>query len=97
MGNRDLDRLADDIELIEAGGKQVGASIQTNGAVPLVPSTYVLIKGRSLQCQYSSLSGHTYWTVADFDAGHKNKLIATRFYSTLDTRLDPCRAPIGKA
>jgi hypothetical protein len=96
MGKRDLDRLADDIELIEAGGKQVGTSVQTTGALPVVPSTCVL-QGRSLQCQYSSLSGHTYWTVADFDGGRKNKLIATRFYSTLDTRLDPCRAPIGEA
>jgi hypothetical protein len=37
------------------------------------------------------------WTVADFDGGHEGKLIATRFYSTLDTRLDPCGAPIDDA
>ena len=93
---RDLDSLADDIELIEAGAKQVGTGDRTTGALPVVPST-CLLKGRSLQCQYSSLSGHTYWTVVDFDGDHKNKPIATRFYSTLDTRLDPCRAPIRKA
>jgi hypothetical protein len=93
MGKRDLDPLADDIELIEAGGKQEGTTVRTTGALPVFPSTCVL-KGRSLQCQYSSLSGHTYWTVVDFDGGHKNKLIATRFYSTLDTRLDPCRVPV---
>ena len=95
-GKRDLDSLADDIELIEAGAKQVGTSVRTTGAPPVAPST-CLLKGRSLQCQYSSLSGHTYWTVVDFDGDHKNKPIATRFYSTLDTRLDPCRAPIRKA
>jgi hypothetical protein len=35
-------------------------------------------------------------TVADIDGGHKNKLIAIRLCSTLDTRLDPCRAHIGE-
>lgn len=95
-GKRDPDSLADDIELIEAGGKQVATSLRTTGTLPVDPSTCTL-KGRSLQCQYSSLSGHTYWTMADFDGDHRNKLIATRFYSTLDTRLDPCRAPIRKA
>lgn len=94
-GKRDLDSLADDIELIEAGGKQVATSLRTTGTLPVDPSTCIL-KGRSLQCQYSSLSGHTYWTMADFDADRRNKLIATRFYSTLDSRLDPCRAPIRK-
>ena len=95
-GKCDLDSLADDIELIEAGAKQVGTRVRTTGTLPVDPSTCIL-KGRSLQCQYSSLSGHTYWTMADFDGDHGNKLIATRFYSTLDTRLDPCRAPIRKA
>ena len=57
-GKRDLDSLADDIELIEAGAKQVATSLQNTGTLPVDPSTCIL-KGRSLKCQYSSLSGHT--------------------------------------
>lgn len=38
-----------------------------------------VLKGRSLQCQYKSLSGHTYWTVVDFDHATGNTIESTRF------------------
>jgi hypothetical protein len=57
----------------------------------------VRTKGQESAAPILKPLGHTYWTVAHFDESHKNKLIATRFYPTLDTGLDPCRAPIGEA
>lgn len=39
------------------------------------------LNGRSLQCQYRSLSGRTYWTVADFDHRSGCKIIGMRFSS----------------
>jgi len=38
-----------------------------------------VLNGRSLQCQYKSLSGRTYWTVVDFNKADNSRLIATRF------------------
>jgi hypothetical protein len=38
-----------------------------------------VLNGRSLQCQYTSLSGRTYWTVVDFDHTTGNTIEATRF------------------
>jgi hypothetical protein len=38
------------------------------------------LNGGSLQCEYTSLSGRTYWTVTDFDKFDNNRMIATRFY-----------------
>ncbi len=39
------------------------------------------LNGKSLQCQYTSLSGRIYWTVADFDRANNDLRIATRFYN----------------
>jgi hypothetical protein len=47
------------------------------------PGTNVL-NGRSLQCQYTSLSGRMYWTVVDFDHADNSALIAIRFYTKAD-------------
>ena len=78
-GKKDLDRLADDIGFVEAGASsQTSIRTQDVGGGP--PAVAVL-NGRSLQCQYTSLSGRTYWTVVDFDRVDSNILIATRFYS----------------
>ena len=38
-----------------------------------------VLNGRSLQCQYKSLSGRTYWTVVDFDHATGNSVESTRF------------------
>jgi hypothetical protein len=38
-----------------------------------------VLNGRSLQCQYTSLSGRTYWTVVDFDHATGNNVESTRF------------------
>jgi hypothetical protein len=38
-----------------------------------------VLDGRSLQCQYTSLSGRTYWTVVDFDHASGNTIESTRF------------------
>jgi hypothetical protein len=38
-----------------------------------------VLNGRSLQCQYTSLSGRTYWTVVDFDHASGNTVESTRF------------------
>ena len=71
--------MADDIGFIEAGASsQTSIRTQDVGGGP--PAVAVL-NGRSLQCQYTSLSGRTYWTVVDFDRVDNNILIATRFYS----------------
>jgi hypothetical protein len=46
-------------------------------AIPGVGGT--ALNGRSLQCQYTSLSGRTYWTVVDFDHATGNTVESTRF------------------
>lgn len=75
IGKPDLDRLQDDIPFIEAG-KEVATSIRPrNIGMPGVP----ILNGRSLQCQYKSLSGRTYWTVVDFDKPSGMTVIDTRF------------------
>jgi hypothetical protein len=81
-GKPDLDRLTNDIDFIERQGAARGTGIRTIPGVPELGLQQVL-NGRSLQCQYSSLSGRTYWTVVDFDKGNNNLLIATRFRSSL--------------
>jgi hypothetical protein len=81
-GTPDLDRLRNDIDFIEKQGDARGTGIRTTPSVPELPAAMAL-NGRSLQCQYSSLSGRTYWTVVDFDRGNNNLLIATRFRSSL--------------
>jgi hypothetical protein len=78
-GKRDLDRLADDdIAFIKAGGEQA-ISVRTHAVTGLggVP----VLNGRSLQCQYTSLSGRTYWTVVDFDHASGKTVESTRFNS----------------
>lgn len=78
-GTRGLDRLADDdIAFIKAGGEQA-ISVRTQPVTGLggVPA----LNGRSLQCQYMSLSGRTYWTVVDFDHATGNTVESTRFNS----------------
>lgn len=83
-GKPDLDRLQNDISFIEPGQKfptgirpvtipgftTPGAT--SAGAIPV-------LNGRSLQCQYKSLSGRTYWTVVDFDKASGTTVIDTRF------------------
>lgn len=81
-GRPDLDRLTKDIDFVEKQGAAGGTGIRTTPSLPELPAAMVL-NGRSLQCQYSSLSGRTYWTVVDFDRGNNNLLIATRFRSSL--------------
>jgi hypothetical protein len=70
----DLDRLPDEIGFLEVGGTALTGTRTQGGGI-------VALNGRSLQCEYTSLSGRTYWTVADFDKFDNNRLIATRFYS----------------
>jgi hypothetical protein len=77
-GTRGLDRFVNnDIAFIAAGGKE-STSVRTQdigvGGVPV-------LNGRSLQCQYTSLSGRTYWTVVDFDHASGNIVESTRFRS----------------
>jgi hypothetical protein len=82
IGKPDLDRLQDDIPFIEAG-EEVGTSIRPRDiGMPGVP----VLNGRSLQCQYKSLSGRTYWTVVDFDKPSGMTVIDTPFL---------CRASAG--
>ncbi len=38
-----------------------------------------VLNGRSLQCQYKSLSDRTYWTAVDFDHATGNTIESTRF------------------
>jgi hypothetical protein len=73
-GKRDLDRLVDEIGFVEPGAPAWPTGIRTQGAGINV------LNGRSLQCEYTSLSGRTYWTVVDFDKFDNSRLIATRFY-----------------
>jgi len=67
--------------VVDASFVEVGAERNTNirtqpvagvGGVPV-------LAGRSLQCQYRSLSGRTYWTVVDFDRPSGTQIIETRF------------------
>jgi hypothetical protein len=72
---RDLDLMDDEIVFLQPGEKRVMNSIRTQGAGLSV------LSGRSLQCEYTSLSGRTYWTVVDFNKVDNDRLLATRFYS----------------
>jgi hypothetical protein len=65
-----------DRSFIEAGVARI-TNIRTSpeqglGGVPV-------LNGMSLQCQYESLSGRTYWTVVDFDKASGNTVIDMRF------------------
>jgi len=51
-------------------------NIQSQGRV----GNYPTLDGLSFQCQYTSLSGRTYFTVVDFDKADNNLLIATRVH-----------------
>ncbi len=73
VGKLGLD-LMQEIGFIEAGGTQQ-SGIRTKGG------GITALNGRSLQCEYTSLSGRTYWTVADFDKFDNDRLIITRFTS----------------
>jgi hypothetical protein len=64
----------DDIAYIEVGGHQA-TSIRTQ----LAGVGGSVLNGRSLQCEYKSLSGRTYWTVVDFDRASGNIVESTRF------------------
>jgi hypothetical protein len=72
---RDLDRMDDDIVFLQPGAQPLPTSIRTEGAGINV------LSGKSLQCEYTSLSGRTYWTVIDFNKFDNGRLLATRFYS----------------
>jgi hypothetical protein len=74
-GKRELDRMDDDIVFLLPGEQPLPTSIRTQGAGLNV------LSGRSLQCEYTSLSGRTYWTVIDFNKVDNGRLLATRFYS----------------
>jgi hypothetical protein len=65
----------DDIAYIEVGGHE-GTTIRTQ----LAGLGGSVLNGRSLQCEYKSLSGRTYWTVVDFDHASGNVVESTRFY-----------------
>ncbi len=73
VGKRDLGRMVDDIGFLAPEAEPCPTAIRTQGAGINV------LGGRSLQCEYSSLSGRTYWTVVDFDKNDNDRLIATRF------------------
>jgi hypothetical protein len=73
-GKAGLDLLVDEIGFVEVGGSWP-TIIRTQGVGVGV------LNGRSLQCEYKSLSGRTYWTVADFDKSDNNRLIDTRVSS----------------
>jgi hypothetical protein len=75
IGKRELNRLRPDIGFIEAGGTEV-TNIQAQGRV----GNYPTLDGLSFQCQYTSLSGRTYFTVVDFDKADNSLLIATRVH-----------------
>jgi hypothetical protein len=66
--------LMSEVGFIEVGGDFL-TGIQTQGAGSNT------LNGRSLQCEYTSLSGRIYWTVVDFDHANNNLLIDTRFYN----------------
>ncbi len=76
-GRRDLYRLGQDVGFIAADATHETTVTTQGGGFPL--------QGYSLQCEYKSLSDRIYWTVADFDRGDNNVLVATRFYSEGDS------------
>jgi hypothetical protein len=61
--------------LAEGGEGFSGIRTQPQPGLGGVP----VLNGRSLQCQYTSLSGRTYWTVVDFDHATGNTVESTRF------------------
>jgi hypothetical protein len=64
------------ITFVAAAGEGVsGIRTQAQPGLAGVP----VLNGRSLQCQYTSLSGRTYWTVVDFDHATGNTIENTRF------------------
>ncbi len=65
--------------MCEVGFIEVDASFDTG--ILAKGGGITALNGRSLQCEYTSLSGRTYWTVVDFDKFDNDRLIATRFYS----------------
>ncbi len=71
--NSGLDLMAS-VGYVEVGGSEQ-TPIRTQG------DGLNVLNGKSLQCQYTSLSGRTYWTIVDFDRADNNLLIATRFYN----------------
>jgi hypothetical protein len=74
-GWSDLEVFDVEATFIAAGGEAVsGIRTQT---IPGVGG--IGLNGRSLQCQYTSLSGRTYWTVVDFDHATGNTVENTRF------------------
>jgi hypothetical protein len=72
---RGLDGMDDDIVFLQPGEQPVVTTIRTQG------TGLNVLSGRSLQCEYKSLSGRTYWTVVDFNKVDNARLLATRLYS----------------
>jgi hypothetical protein len=66
----------DDIAFIEVGG-HCPSGVRTQAIGGLRES---VLNGKSLQCEYKSLSGRTYWTVVDFDHASGKVVEGTRFY-----------------
>lgn len=71
-GKPGLDPMAD--PWFVASGDSYQTPIRAQGA------GIFALNGRSLQCEYTSLSGQTYWTVVGFDKFDNTRLMATRFY-----------------
>jgi len=71
----DLETFGADIGFIAAGGEDF-TGIRTQAIAGVGGA---VLNGRSLQCQYKSLSGRTYWTVVDFDHATGNTVERTRF------------------
>jgi len=71
-GKRGLNPIAEPVTLIAASAPPWPTVIHTQG------NDINALNGKSLQCEYSSLSGRTYWTVVDFDKADNDRLIATR-------------------
>jgi hypothetical protein len=71
-GKSGLDLMADEVGFIAAGDPPCPTPVRTQGAGVFA------LNGKSLQCEYTSLSGRTYWTVADFDKFDNDRQIATR-------------------
>jgi hypothetical protein len=72
----DLETFDVPIKFLAAGGDGfTGIRTQRQPGLAGVP----VLDGRSLQCQYTSLSGRTYWTVVDFDRASGNTVESTRF------------------
>jgi len=73
----DVEAFDIDIAFLEVGGRNT-TGVRTQ---PVAGHSGPVLAGKSLQCQYKSLSGRTYWTVVDFDPPTGNSVIATRFDS----------------